>query len=211
MSKKPRSHFPFLTVAIVAAIAIAWVLVARHLHLPILAFQKSSNLLLLGAMNGVSAGNGEWWRLVTSQFLHVYFMHMLFNLCGIGLLAMALERSAGRVLLALTYFGGGSIGQYFSVLIVPELVSSGASQALMALCGFILVGIHRFPVPRFALILAAVIVAIQFALDLYVSGSIKPGHSFGFAAGMLIALVAIAAPGVKGRAGAVVPAPSSHG
>lgn len=143
----PRSHFLFVTVAIVAAIAIAWVLVARHLHLPILAFQTSSNLLLLGAMNGVLADNGEWWRRVTSQFLHVYFMHMLCNLCAIALLA------------------------------------------------------------RFALIRAVVIVAIQFALDVYVSGSIKPGHSVGFAAGMLFAL---AAQGVKGRSGAIVPTPSSH-
>ena len=60
----------------------------------------------------------------------------------------------------------------------------------MALCGFILVGFKRFPVPRHALILAAIIVAIQFALDLYVSAGIKPGHSFGFAAGLLIALTA---------------------
>ena len=207
MPIQPSSRFPFVTVAIVAAIAIAWVLAARHLHLPMLAFQKSSNLLLLGAMNGVSADNGEWWRLVTSQFLHVYFMHMLFNLCAIALLAMALERSAGSLLLALTYLGGGAIGQYFSVLLAPELVSSGASQALMALCGFILVGIKRFPVPRFAPILTAVVVAIQAALDVYVSGSIKPGHSFGFGAGMLIA---IAAHRVRGRANGPVPNPLPH-
>ncbi len=185
-----RARFPFLSIAIVAAIAIAWLLVARHLHLPVLAFQKSSNLLLLGAMDGQSALNGEWWRLLTSQFLHVYFLHMLFNLCAIALLASALERSAGALLLALTYFGGGTIGQYVSVLVRPELVSSGASQALMALCAFILVGMRRFPVPRYALLLAAVVTLIQFGLDLVVSGGVKPGHSAGFAAGLLFAFAA---------------------
>lgn len=198
MPSQPRTRFPFLAIAIVAGIAIAWLLVARHLHLPVLAFQKSSKLLLLGAMNGQSAVDGEWWRLLTSQFLHVYFMHMLFNLCGIALLAAAVERSAGTLLLALTYFAGGSIGQFFSVLIHPELVSSGASQALMALCAFILVGFRRFPVARYALILAAVITVIQFALDMVVSGGIKPGHSFGFAAGLLFAFPALAI-GRQGR------------
>lgn len=75
MPTQPRPRIPFITIAIVAGIAIAWILVARHLHLPMLAFQKSSNLLLFGAMNGLSFEHGQWWRLVTSQFLHVYFRH----------------------------------------------------------------------------------------------------------------------------------------
>jgi rhomboid protease GluP len=187
-----RPGVPFLSIALVAGIAVAWVLVAMHLHQPMFASQKSSFLLQAGAANGAALARGAWWRLVASQFLHVHFMHMLFNLGGILVLAIAIERRAGSVVLALVYLVGGTAGQYVSVLLSPELVSSGASQAMMALCGFALAGAWRLALPRYATLFAGAIVAIQFALDIHVSGAIKPGHSFGFAAGMAIALAAIA-------------------
>lgn len=188
-----RPGVPYLSIAIVLAIAAAWLLVAMHLHQSVLAVQKSSQLMQLGAINGAALERGEWWRLLASQFMHVHFMHMLFNLCGVLVLAAAIERAAGSMALALTYFIGGTVGQYFSVLLNPELVSSGASQAMMALCAFALFGYRRFGIARHAVLLAGVLVAIQFALDLYVSGGIKPGHSFGFAAGIAVVLAMMAA------------------
>ena len=193
MQSTLQPKFPILTIALIVSVCIAWALVAMHLHQSFFASQKSSLLLQVGAVDGAGLDRGQSWRLLTSQFLHVHFMHMLFNLVGICALATAIERNAGRMALAFAYFVGGTLGQYFSVLLNPELVSSGASQALMALCGLSLVGFRRFSIPRYAIIIAAIIVAIQFALDVYVSGAIKPGHSFGFAAGMLMALIAVAA------------------
>lgn len=193
-----RPGVPYLSIAIVLAIAAAWLLVAMHLHQSVLAVQKSSQLMQLGAINGAALERGEWWRLLASQFMHVHFMHMLFNLCGVLVLAVAIERAAGSMALALTYVIGGTVGQYFSVLLNPELVSSGASQAMMALCAFALLGYRRFAMARHAVLLAGVLVAIQFALDLYVSGGIKPGHSFGFAAGLAIVLAMMAA-GRRGK------------
>ena len=188
-----RPSIAYLGIAIVLAIAVGWLLVAMHLHQSVLAVQKSSQLLQLVAVNGAALERGAWWRLLASQFVHVHFMHMLFNLCGVLVLAVAIERAAGSVALALTYFIGGAVGQYFSVLLNPELVSSGASQAMIALCAFALLGYRRFAIARHAVLLAGVLVAIQFALDIYVSGGIKPGHSFGFAAGLAIVLAMMAA------------------
>jgi rhomboid protease GluP len=188
-----RPRIPFLSIAIAFCIAITWLLVAMHLNQSMLAVQKSSHLMQLGAADGAAIACGEWWRLLASQFLHVHFMHMLFNLCGILVLAAAIERSAGCFALALVYFVGGTIGQYASVLLSPDLVSSGASQAMMALCAFVLLGTRRFSIARHAVLLAAVLVVIQFALDIYVSRGIKPGHSFGFAAGVAIVLAAMTA------------------
>ncbi len=191
----PRRHIPVLGIALVFSFLLAWLLVARHFQLPIFASQKSALLLQVGAVDGAAMARGEWWRLLTSQFLHVHFMHMLFNSCAIFVLGAAIERRAGLLALALVYLIGGSVGQFASVLLHPELVSSGASQAMLALCGFLLIAFRRFSMPLHVIATAAIIVAIQFVLDLYVSGAIKPGHSFGFAAGLVMALVAVAALG----------------
>jgi hypothetical protein len=43
---------------------------------------------------------------------------------------------------------------------------------------------RRLSLPKYAVFCCAAILAVQVALDLYVSGAIKPGHSFGFMAGL---------------------------
>ena len=178
------TRLPLLSISLVVIAGLAWLFVADEFGLSMFQQQKSSLLLQVGAVNGKTLGDGQIWRLLTTQFLHVNFLHMVFNLIGIYLLASAIERTAGRTRLAVIYVVGGTIGQSASVLLRPELVSSGASQALMALCGFTLLAYRRLSLPRYAVFCCAAILAMQVALDLYVSGAIKPGHSFGFMAGL---------------------------
>ncbi len=183
MHTNPR--LPLLSISLLLIAGVAWLLVANQFGLSVFQQQKSSLLLQVGAVNGETLGNGQIWRLLTSQFLHVNFLHMVFNLIGIYLLASAIERTAGSTCLAVTYFVGGTVGQYASVLLRPELVSSGASQALIALCGFTLIAYRRLSLPKYVFFCCAAILVVQAALDLYSSGAIKPGHSFGFLAGLV--------------------------
>lgn len=187
MNSHPR--LPLLSISLVVIACLAWLVVANHFGLSMFQQQKSSLLLKVGAVNGKTLGTGEVWRLLTSQFLHVNFLHMVFNLVGIYLLASIIERTAGTLLVAVTYFVGGTVGQYASVLLRPELVSSGASQALMALCGFSLLAHRHLSLPKYGLYCAAAILAVQVTLDLYFSGAIKPGHSFGFLAGLALVVL----------------------
>ena len=180
-----------LSAILFVAILAAWFLSGRFLGLDWLASQKSSLLLQTGAVDGAALGRGEYWLLLTSQFLHVHFFHMLFNAASIYVLGHAIERGVGKTALACTYFVGGTIGQYFSVLSQPGLASSGASQALMALCGFVLVCARRCGFPPFVLIAALAIVGIQVGLDVAAIGSIKAGHGYGFAAGAVMGVCCI--------------------
>jgi rhomboid protease GluP len=164
------------------AIIFTWCLVAFVLDQSVFAVQKSKALMTLGAANGELLSSAEWWRVVTSQFLHVHFLHMLFNVGCIAVIGTFVGRQYGWWKSAVVYFGGGSVGQIASVLSYPELVSSGASQALMALCGASLVVLAE----RRSRLFVVAIVAIQAALDIYVAQKIKAGHSFGFLAGLLI-------------------------
>jgi hypothetical protein len=77
------------------------------------------------------------------------------------------------------------------VLLLPGLVSSGASQAIIGLAGVAIVDLRRHRSwarsrpDVVALVVAAV--AIQVALDAGAAGlPLKPGHLFGLAAGVAL-------------------------
>jgi rhomboid protease GluP len=174
-----------LSFCIALAILATWCASAVYLDQSILAVQKSRWLIQVGAVNGDLLSDGEWWRLLTSQFLHVHFLHMIFNAVFVFLIGGCIERRYQWRVLGLVYVVGGTIGQIVSVLSYPALVSSGASQALMALCGASVILLSQ---PRSRMILL-VVIAIQVALDIYAAWTIKYGHCAGFGAGLFIGLV----------------------
>ena len=178
----PFSHF---SAFLASAIILAWCLAAIALDQSFFSIQKSRLLMIVGAANGELLYSREWWRIVTSQFLHVHFLHMLFNAGCIAVVGTHIEKRYGWWRAALVYFGGGSVGLIASVLYYPGLVSSGASQALMSLCGASLLMLTERRPRLFVL----VIVTIQAALDLYVAQQIKAGHGFGFLGGLFIGSV----------------------
>lgn len=77
----------------------------------------------------------EWWRLITSGFLHGSPLHLGFNMYLLYLLGQQLELAFGRVRFVLMYFGGllaGSIGVVGFDYASPTL---GASGAVLGLAG----------------------------------------------------------------------------
>ena len=178
------------TYALAAQSLAAWCAVAWRFNLSPLAAQDSALLLRAGAANGELLRAGDWWRLVTSQFLHVHFPHLVFNAVSILLLGRMLEREAGRQRLLAVYLVGGTIGQAVGVAATPALVASGASQALMSLAGAAASRSLRRPRLRgasMAILLA--VVAVQIFLDVWSAGHVKAGHLAGFCAGALIGRV----------------------
>jgi len=197
IAMRSRNAFPTISLAVVLLIIFGWIHVAIQLHQPLFQPQKSAALLSIAAVNGPSFFGGEFWRILTSQFLHVHFLHMMLNAISIFVIGTAIESCCGRITIGVVYFVGGSICQFFSVLLRPELVSSGASQALMALCGFVIVGSGRMALPKYAVIAAVSLTFVQAVLDIYTSGGLRPGHSGGFGAGVAMAILAFATNSVR--------------
>ncbi|CAB4332223.1 unannotated protein [freshwater metagenome] len=81
------------------------------------------------------AAYGQWYRLLTSAFLHGGFLHIGFNMYALYYLGPELERLLGsRRFLALYLFGalGGSVTSYmFSSVNTSSVGASGAIFALM--------------------------------------------------------------------------------
>lgn len=165
-------------------ILAGWTISALYFGQSFFASQKSMRLPQLGAATSALFVTHEWWRLLVSQFLHVHFLHMLFNAASILLLATSLERARGGLALIIIYLIGGLAGQTASVWHYPELVTDGASQALMALCAAMLVLLPKSRVTWFA----GLVIIIQAALDIHAIAGIKAGHLSGFLTGLLVSL-----------------------
>lgn len=162
---------------------------AFALHQPVWAQQNSRDLMAFGVIKGAYFGWTQSWKLIASQWLHVKAPHMLLNAFVIGGVGLAAERRWGRVLPGTIALTGGTLSQVLLVILELQAFLSGASQAYMALCGFVMVAGR---IGRVGLGLAWAGVLIGFAIDLFISdlGQIKVGHAFpvvfGIASGLLV-------------------------
>ena len=78
----------------------------------------------------------EYWRLVTSGFVHASFGHLALNMISFCFFAFQLERRIGTgSFLALYLFGMlvGNVGTYFMHRKEPDYASLGASGAVLAI------------------------------------------------------------------------------
>lgn len=93
-----------------------------------------------GANRADATTDGEWWRLVTSMFLHYGIMHLLLNMWALLQVGHLVERLYGRVLYSVVYFGSGIIGSVVTLLWHSKKLvwSAGASGAVFGVYGVLL-------------------------------------------------------------------------
>lgn len=77
---------------------------------------------------------GDWWRLVSSQFVHLDMLHLLFNGYGIVVLGRFLERCYGIRRILVLYLTSGAVGAFASFVVNPS-PAGGASGAVYGLVG----------------------------------------------------------------------------
>lgn len=81
--------------------------------------------------------NNEWWRIFSSMFIHIGFLHLFMNMIAIYFLGTVVERIYGSwrflFIYILSGIGGGIASFAFSIN-----VSAGASGAIFGLFGAIL-------------------------------------------------------------------------
>lgn len=81
-------------------------------------------------------GNGEYWRLFTSMFLHADIVHVMMNMLALYSLGSIMEIAFGHARYGLIYLLGGLAGSILSAsLNEPQIFAVGASGAVFALFG----------------------------------------------------------------------------
>jgi len=91
-------------------------------------------LVFFGAKVNQLIVAGQIWRLLTSMFLHIGLMHLLFNSYALFLLGMEVERLYGSARFLVIYLLAGLWGSLASFAFSPHL-SAGASGAIFGLLG----------------------------------------------------------------------------
>jgi membrane associated rhomboid family serine protease len=77
----------------------------------------------------------EYWRLVTSGFLHSGILHLGFNMYVLYWLGTMLEPVLGHLRFAALYFASLLCGSFGALLLSPEAFTVGASGAVFGLMG----------------------------------------------------------------------------
>jgi rhomboid protease GluP len=99
---------------------------------------------LLGGLQGVAVYAGEWWRLVTANFLHLDLIHIAVNLFGLYRLGQIIRAHYGDRKLFIFYIISGIGGSILSLFFLnPYTLSVGASGAVFGLMGVLLAGSVR--------------------------------------------------------------------
>ena len=102
-----------------------------------------------GAAIPVAIAQGEWWRMLTSIFLHAGVVHLLFNAWGLFIFGPIVERTFGRSRMLTIFLVSGFLGSVASYvarpIALPDVLipSVGASGALFGLVGAVLVHSYR--------------------------------------------------------------------
>jgi membrane associated rhomboid family serine protease len=136
--------------------------------------------------------NGEWYRLVTSGFLHFGIIHIGFNMYLLYMLGQMLEPSLGRIRFLAVYMAGLLGGSAGAILLSDVgTVSGGASGAVFGLLGLAFVGYYMQGINPLNTSIGSLLMLNLFITFLFPRISIG-GHLGGVAAGGLCALVMMA-------------------
>lgn len=99
---------------------------------------KSKDLLRWGADYGPYTLGGQYWRLVTSAFVHIGIIHLLLNMYCLWRLAGAAEKLFRPAVIFGIYLLTGIGASLLSLSWNPIRVSAGASGALFGIIGVLI-------------------------------------------------------------------------
>lgn len=143
----------------------------------------------------VFTNGNEWYRLITSGFLHYGLIHIALNMYFLYILGNQMEPQLGRGRFLGLYMAsllGGSAG----ALVIDQGLTAGASGAIFGLLGAFAVGMWQHGVNPFGTQIGTLLL-INLGLTFFIGGISIGGHIGGLVAGSICGFVMMA-PGYKG-------------
>ena len=129
---------------------------------------------------------GEWWRLVSSSFLHFGILHIASNMYVLYIVGSVLERYIGSARFAMVYFVSGLAGSFGALLLTPNAATGGASGAIFGVMGALFVLERQRGVQLLGGTVGGLIV-INLLLSFALTGISIGGHIGGLIGGVLVA------------------------
>jgi membrane associated rhomboid family serine protease len=142
-------------------------------------------LFAKGALYGPAIDQAhQYYRLVTSGFLHDGLLHILFNMLFLYFMGQMLEPAIGRLNFAVVYFVSLLGGSFGALLLTPDALTVGASTACFGVLGALIVVAHYRGISIWQSGLGITLV-INIVFSLSVSGISIGGHGGGVIAGAI--------------------------
>jgi membrane associated rhomboid family serine protease len=149
--RPPRlSGVKWRDVPVTSAFVAANVLVAAGMAVATGETADLGVLVQFGANLKAATAAGDWWRLVTCNFLHVGLLHLFINMYGLWVLGRLVEQFLGRSRMVVLYVAAGIGGAVASLAFGGPATSAGASGAVFGLLGAAVaeLALHRELYPR---------------------------------------------------------------
>jgi membrane associated rhomboid family serine protease len=139
-----------------------------------------------GALFGpyINEVHHQYYRLLTSGFLHDGILHILFNMWFLYAVGPALERGIGRWNFLAIYLASLFAGSFGALLFQPLAPTVGASGALFGLLGALIVIANRRGISIWQSGLGLTLV-INIVFSLSIAGISIGGHIGGFVGGAI--------------------------
>jgi membrane associated rhomboid family serine protease len=178
------SATPIVTQALIAlnvAVFIAEVAAGASLN----GGGAGGTVLQKGALFGPAiVDQHQYWRIVTSGFLHYSILHIAFNMFFLYVMGTILEPAIGRVNFAAVYFASLLAGSFGALLFQPDALTVGASGACFGVLGALIVVARSRGIPIWQSGLGLTLV-INIVFSLSVAGISIGGHVGGFIGGLI--------------------------
>lgn len=147
-------------------------------------------LMTGGAIIPDDVVHGQWWRLITSGFLHFNLMHIFFNSYALFQAGTFVEYVYGSPRYAIIYVAaliGGAIAAYLTTIGTMQ-ITAGASGAIMGVFGAMAVLAFKLPPLRNELWRAASIpILLTLGYGFFNAHISNAGHIGGLISGIIAA------------------------
>ena len=125
-----RSQYPFVTIALIV-ISVAITLLTNFSLVPALVIGLPGRALFADVLAG------EVWRLATPMFMHLSFLHILFNMLWMWDLGRLVEILKGSIFLGLFVLVTGIASNIAQYVITHSPGFGGMSGVVYALLGYV--------------------------------------------------------------------------
>ncbi|WP_053732072.1 rhomboid family intramembrane serine protease [Nocardia sp. NRRL S-836] len=180
---------PVVTQVLMVLNALAFVVTAVQAGSPFV--NQTSQIFVASSLQPLLTANGEWWRILTSGFMHFGLWHLVLNMAVLYIAGSSVEPELGRLRFTVVYFlsllGGNAAAFYFGG-VGGQL--AGASGAVFGIMGALIVVWKR---QKRDISTVVVIVVINLVSNFFTDASLL-AHLGGFVIGGLLTLAMVKAP-----------------
>ncbi len=180
---KPKK--PIITVSLIIINVIVFIL----MYVFGKGSQDAFTLIKFGAFQKDLILGEEYYRLITSAFLHIGIFHLLFNCYALYVIGRQLESFLGKIKFLIIYLVSALCGSLMS-MIFPISISAGASGAIFGLLGSLLYFGYNYRVYLGTVLKSQIIplILINLIFGFMVSGINNAAHIGGLIGGILITM-----------------------